>query len=117
MKNAQRKLNICNNIIAGTGVGFIVSFAIALASCLLGCMVEFKEMQTGAFVAAGVFAVICIICFFIAIEAFRVGHKCEKQLAFEDTCRREIRDIYDEIKESCQKNQKESYVVKDRRGG
>lgn len=115
MKNAQRKLNICNNIIVGTGVVFIVSFAIALACCLAGCLLE--EMQTESFVAAGVFAVIFIICFIMAIKAFRVGRKCEKQLAFEDTCRREIRDIYDEIKEACQKNQKGSYVVKDRRGG
>lgn len=115
MKDAQRKLNICNNIIVGTGVWFIVFFAIALACCLAGCV--FEETQTESFVAAGVFAILFIICLIMAIEAFRVGRKCEKQLAFEDTCRREIRDIYDEIKEACQKTQKGSYVVKDRRGG
>ena len=115
MKDAQRKLNICNNVMCWTGVGFIVTFCIAFACCLAGCV--FEEMQTESFVTAGIFAVIFIICLIMAIEAFRVGHKCEKQLAFEDTCRREIRDIYDEIKETCQKTQKGSYVVKDRRGG
>lgn len=115
MKDAQRKLNICNNAMCGTGVGFIVTFCIAFACCLAGCV--FEEMQAESFVAAGVFAVICIICLIIAIEALRVGLKCEKQLAFESTCQREIRDIYDEIKEACQKTQKGSYVVKDRRGG
>lgn len=115
MKDAQRKLNICNNVMSNTIIGFIVSFSISLGCCLGGC--AFEETKTGALVVAGIFAVIFIICLIIAIESFKVGLKCEKQLAFEATCQREIRDIYDEIKENCQKNQKESYVVKDRRGG
>lgn len=113
--NAERKLHVCNNVMSNTIIGFIVSFSISLGCCLGGC--AFEETKTGALVAAGILAVIFIICLIMAIEAFRVGRKCEKQLAFEDTCRREIRDIYDEIKEAYQKNQKESYVVKDRRGG
>ena len=115
MKDVKRKLNICSNAMNVAGVGFVVALCIAIICYLVGCVYE-KE-QTEAFAAAGFFAVIFVIGLIIAIDAFRVGLKCEKQLAFEATCQREIRDIYDELKEADQKNQKGSYVVKDRRGG